>query len=134
MIIMEYAENGSLRKNLQKIVKEKWIVKLRKLKEIISGLEIIHQQKLIHCDFYHGNILNQKYSLSISDLGLCKPVEYFESRKEANKTKSTSILTIDSITNKTSKNSLSIIQILKRWIAKKPRNKQKLMSQDQSIT
>ncbi len=71
MIVMEYAENGSLGKNLQNLVKEKWIVKLRKLEEIISGLEIIHQQKLIHCDFHHGNILNQGYSLSISDLGLC---------------------------------------------------------------
>ncbi len=68
---MKYAENGSLRKNLQDIVKEKWIVKLKKLQDIISGLEIIHQQKLIHCDFHHSNILNQKYRLSISDLGLC---------------------------------------------------------------
>ncbi len=131
---MEYAENGSLRKNLQKIVKEKWIVKLRKLQEIISGLEIIHQQKLIHCDFYHGNILNQKYSLSISNLGLCKPMKYFESRKEANKTKTASILTIDSITSKTPKNSSSIIQILKGWIARNPRSKQQLMSQDQLPT
>ena len=131
---MEYAENGSLRRNLQDIVKKKWIVKLNKLQEIINGLEIIHQQNLIHCDFHHGNILNQKHSLSISDLGLCKPVEYFESRKEANKTKSTSILTIDSTTNKTSKNSSSTLQILKRWIAKEPRSEQQLMSQDQSPT
>ncbi len=81
---MEYAENGSLRKNLQNLVKEKWIVKLRKLEEIINGLEIIHQQKLIHCDFHHGNILNQKYSLSISDLGLCKPVQYFQTLSRKN--------------------------------------------------
>src|SRR6266511_3613875 len=133
MIIMEYAENGSLKRNLQDIVKKKWIVKLNKLQEIINGLEIIHQQKLIHCDFHHGNILNQRYSLSISDLGLCKPVEYFESRKEANKSKTASILTIDSTTSKTSKNSSSIIQILKGWIARNPRSKQ-LMSQDQSST
>ena len=120
---MEYAKHGSLRNNLQNIVNKKWIFKLRKLQEIISGLEIIHQQNLIHCDFHHGNILNQKYSLSISDLGLCKPVEYFESRKEANKTKTASILTIDSTTSKTPKNSSSIIQILKGWIARNLRNK-----------
>ena len=137
MIVMEYAENGSLKKNLQNIVKEEWIVKLRKLKEIISELETIHQQKLIHCDFHHGNILNRKYSLSISDLGLCKPTEYFESRKEANKTDTTNILTIDNTTSKTSKKSLSTIQILKEywntWIARKPRSIQ-LISQDQSST
>ena len=81
---MEHAENGSLRKNLQNIVKEKWIVKLRKLQEIIIGLNTIHQQKLIHCDFHHGNILLEKESLSISDLGLCKPVEYFQTPDQKN--------------------------------------------------
>ena len=71
MIVMRYAINGSLRKNLQDIVKDKQIVKLLKLQEIIIGLVKIYQQKLIHCDFHHGNILNQEVKLSISDLGLC---------------------------------------------------------------
>ncbi len=84
MIVMRYAENGSLRKNLQNIVKDKWVVKLRRLQEIIIGLEKIHQQKLVHCDFHHGNILNQRYRLSISDLGLCKPIKYFESTSKKN--------------------------------------------------
>ncbi len=81
---MKYAEHGSLRKNLQNIVKDKWIVKLIRLYQIISGLDTIHQQKLIHCDFHHGNILSQKRILSISDLGLCKPVEYFQSHSKEN--------------------------------------------------
>src|SRR6185369_101985 len=39
-----------------------------------------HKQGLIHCDFHHGNILSSYGSiLSISDLGLCKPIEYFKS-------------------------------------------------------
>ena len=79
MIVMKYAKDGSLRKNLQNIAKVKWIIKLVKLQEIISGLSTIHQQKLVHCDFHHGNILDQQYSLSISDLGLCKPVQYYRS-------------------------------------------------------
>jgi len=53
---MRYAKDGSLKKNLSNIVKDKWIIKLKKLQEIISGLNIIHQQKLVHCDFHHGNI------------------------------------------------------------------------------
>ncbi len=81
---MKYAEDGSLRKNLQNIFKSKWIVKLRKLQEIISGLSIIHQQELVHCDFHPGNILNQQNRLSISDLGLCKPVQYFQSLSRKN--------------------------------------------------
>src|SRR6266540_2491407 len=84
MIVMKYAENGSLRKNLQNIVKDKWVIKLRKLQDIISGLNTIHQQKLIHCDFHHGNILIQPYSLPISDLGLCKPIEYYQSTSKKN--------------------------------------------------
>ena len=43
MIVMRYAENGSLRKNLQNIVKKKWIYKLLRLKDIINGLDTIHQ-------------------------------------------------------------------------------------------
>jgi serine/threonine protein kinase len=82
MIVMNYAENGNLRKNLQNIVKDKWIVKLKKLHHTILGLNNIHQQKLVHCDFHHGNILLNQGSLSISDLGLCKPVESFQSFKQ----------------------------------------------------
>ena len=71
MIVMKYAKDGSLRKNLQNIAKDKWINKLVKLQEIISGLNTIHGQELVHCDFHHGNILNQQDKLFISDLGLC---------------------------------------------------------------
>src|ERR1043165_2498560 len=42
----------------------------------------MHQQKLVHCDFHHGNILHEGLILSISDLGLCKPVENFQSSKK----------------------------------------------------
>ena len=79
---MNCAINGSLRKNLQNIVKDKWIVKLLKLQDIIHGLNAIHQQQLIHCDFHHGNILDQENFMVISDLGLCKPVEYFQHNKK----------------------------------------------------
>ena len=71
MIVMNYAENGNLRKGLQIIIKDKWMVKLKKLYNIIKGLDHIHQQKLVHCDFHHGNILLEQENLTISDLGLC---------------------------------------------------------------
>ena len=73
MIVMYHAKNGSLKKDLLNIIKKKWMVKLLKLKSIICGLNTMHQQKIIHCDFHHGNILSSysSYVLSISDLGLC---------------------------------------------------------------
>src|ERR1043165_204486 len=82
MVVMKYAEDGNLRKNLQNIIKDKWIIKLRKLYYIIKGLDNIHQQKLVHCDFHHGNILLKNIILVISDLGLCKPIENFKSFKK----------------------------------------------------
>ncbi len=71
MVVMKFAKSGNLRKALPNIVNDKWIVKLEKLNYIISGLDKIHQQKLIHCDFHHGNILFEYMIFSISDLGLC---------------------------------------------------------------
>ncbi|PKB97483.1 kinase-like protein [Rhizophagus irregularis] len=78
MAVMDYANNGNLRGNLTRIIKSNWNEKLYLLYEIISGLNDIHDQGLIHCDFHDGNILNHNESkIYISDLGLCKPVKSF---------------------------------------------------------
>jgi len=81
---MDYLEKSSFKKDLSNIVKNKWIVKLMKLYSIINGLDAIHEQEIIHCDLHHGNILipYSNHSLFISDLGLCKPIEYFQSFNE----------------------------------------------------
>ena len=63
MIVMNDAENGSLKKNLSNIVKDKWILKLINLYTIVSGLNVMHQQKMVHCDFHHGNILKLALNL-----------------------------------------------------------------------
>ncbi|GBB89810.1 hypothetical protein RclHR1_16610001 [Rhizophagus clarus] len=76
MVVMGYANKGSLRGNLTKIVENNWNQKLFILYEIIVGLNEIHNQHLIHCDFHDGNILNHaKDQVFISDLGLCRPVK-----------------------------------------------------------
>ncbi|CAB5384385.1 unnamed protein product [Rhizophagus irregularis] len=74
---MSYAKNGSLKKCLSNIVKFKWQTKLQLLKKIISGLKIIHESELTHCDFHDGNILiSDDYNeIYIIDLGLCKPIQ-----------------------------------------------------------
>jgi serine/threonine protein kinase len=78
MVVMDYANKGNLRENLTKIIKSTWNQKLIMLYGIISGLNNIHNQNLIHCDFHDGNILNHdKNKIYISDLGLCKPVKSF---------------------------------------------------------
>ncbi|CAB4431909.1 unnamed protein product [Rhizophagus irregularis] len=78
MVVMDYANKGNLRGNLTRIIKSNWNQKLYMLYGIISGLNDIHNQDLIHCDFHDGNILNHNESkIYISDLGLCKPVKSF---------------------------------------------------------
>ncbi|CAB4430473.1 unnamed protein product [Rhizophagus irregularis] len=78
MVVMDYANKGNLRGNLTRIIKSDWNQKLYMLFKIISGLDDIHEQELIHCDFHDGNILNHNENkIYISDLGLCKPVKSF---------------------------------------------------------
>jgi len=77
--IMDYANEGNLRKCLTKIVKNNWNQKLHMLNRIINGLKKIHEKGLIHRDFHDGNILNHKKNTEnivyISDLGLCHPIQ-----------------------------------------------------------
>jgi len=76
MAIIDYASNGNLRGCLTKIVKSDWKQKLHMLYTIIAGLDEIHQQNLIHCDFHDGNILvHSNAEVCISDLGLCRPAK-----------------------------------------------------------
>ncbi|GBC06466.1 hypothetical protein RclHR1_06860003 [Rhizophagus clarus] len=88
MVVMDYANKGNLRGNLTTIVKNSWKKRLHILYKIISGLNEVHDRKLIHCDFHDGNILyhenknnegnkeNVVGRIYISDLGLCQPSKY----------------------------------------------------------
>src|SRR5438876_3502214 len=59
ILVMRYADDGSLTDYITKeFEKLKWKNKIRILHSIISGLNIIHQEKLVHRDFHSGNILH----------------------------------------------------------------------------
>ena len=71
--------NGSLRKSLPTIMKLNWYRKLFILSDIINGLESLRKLNFVHRDLHDGNILISCCTRSkISDLGLCKPVSYFD--------------------------------------------------------
>ncbi|RHZ76309.1 hypothetical protein Glove_199g209 [Diversispora epigaea] len=76
MMVMNYAEYGSLREMLNnKFKKLTWKRKYKILSKIVIGLTNIHEMGLMHKDFHPGNIVNQTLTLSyITDFGLCKPV------------------------------------------------------------
>ena len=82
MIVMQYANNGSLPSYLdQNINKLTWKMKLRCLRGIAYDLTDIHSNQLIHCDLHGGNIVlddewndGQLTIPLICDLGLSKSV------------------------------------------------------------
>src|SRR5438132_1551439 len=76
MMVMAYAENGSLRQYLNNnFNKLSWNEKLHNLWYIAAGLYEIHEKGLIHHDFHCGNILNKELPIFktfrsvITDLG-----------------------------------------------------------------
>ena len=73
---MYYAKDGSLRNSL-KNNSYGWYTILVILRDMISGLDLIHKSKLVHCDLHDGNILCSYGGRVISDLGLSKPIDYF---------------------------------------------------------
>ncbi|EXX54375.1 kinase-like domain-containing protein [Rhizophagus irregularis DAOM 181602=DAOM 197198] len=67
MVVMDYANRGNLRGNLTKIIQNNWKQKLYILYQIISGLNEIHEQELIHCDLHDGNILFHEYKEDVNN-------------------------------------------------------------------
>ncbi|GET51350.1 kinase-like domain-containing protein [Rhizophagus irregularis DAOM 181602=DAOM 197198] len=74
MMVLQYFGGGNLRKSLVEGLKFR--TKMKYLFCIIDGLSGIHDAGNIHKDFHSGNILYNNHDdiLSISDLGMCKPV------------------------------------------------------------
>src|SRR5436305_8046123 len=84
ILVMRYANDGSLTDYITNHFENlKWKHKIEILYSIISGLNIIHQEKLVHHDFHSGNILhsdNLPQKMMIADLGLSAPADQESSR------------------------------------------------------
>ena len=76
MIVMQYANNGSLLSYLdQNINKLTWMDKFLHLRYISRYLDSIHHVGLVHCDLHGGNIvLHDGAYPFICDLGLSQSV------------------------------------------------------------
>ncbi|CAG8554054.1 11115_t:CDS:2, partial [Racocetra fulgida] len=81
MMVMEYANGGDLRHyftyNYRLL---SWGQKLRILRDIALGLEVIHSVNLIHRDLHSGNLLlhtlkDGTMRTFVTDLGLCRPID-----------------------------------------------------------
>ncbi|RHZ49332.1 hypothetical protein Glove_522g95 [Diversispora epigaea] len=76
MIVMQYAQHGSLRKMLNnEFSRLDWHAKLKILLYIAFGLAKIHECGLMHKDLHPGNVVLESLTDPyITDFGLCKPV------------------------------------------------------------
>ncbi|GBB86855.1 hypothetical protein RclHR1_01330009 [Rhizophagus clarus] len=85
MMVMEYAENGTLRQYLNNNFNSlNWIQKLHNLLSIVRGLKAIHQIGLIHNNLHCSNILSHLHKVTITDLGLCQPANVKSSQTDNN--------------------------------------------------
>src|SRR6266498_2934359 len=82
ILVMQYASEGNLRNYLStSFARFDWWKKVNMLRDIVIGLQSIHNVGLVHHDFHSGNILRHGYGNDsnldtyISDLGLCFPVD-----------------------------------------------------------
>jgi serine/threonine protein kinase len=86
IMVLDYAENGSLRNYLDTNYNElSWCNKINYLHSIAHGLRDIHEKELIHRDLHIGNILRLKNLTCITDMGLCKPADYSASEDTKNR-------------------------------------------------
>src|SRR5437899_8765146 len=79
-MVLDYAPEGNLRNYLKKnhpnlTLKDRILL----LCHLCGSLDDIHFYNLVHCDLHSGNILVQGGTCSITDLGLCGPVDDDES-------------------------------------------------------
>ncbi|RIA80353.1 kinase-like domain-containing protein [Glomus cerebriforme] len=91
MMVLNYAENGSLRNYLDDCYNDlSWKEKIENLHDIADGLDQIHANELIHRDLHIGNILHtHEFTFSnvcITDMGLCKPADYIATESTKNST------------------------------------------------
>ncbi|GBB99294.1 hypothetical protein RclHR1_34760001, partial [Rhizophagus clarus] len=78
IMVLEYAVGGSFNSYLEKNCENlNWASRITILRNIIQGLDRIHQKHMVHRDFHVGNILITKAygNACISDMGLCKKID-----------------------------------------------------------
>src|SRR6185369_353005 len=76
VIVMQYANNGNLMSYLDHNINDlTWRMKLQHLWNIAIFLKNIHEVGLVHCDLHGGNIVLDRSTPCICDLGLSRSVD-----------------------------------------------------------
>jgi serine/threonine protein kinase len=81
-IVLQYMENGDLRKYLKRTANSiTWNQRLNKIYDICLALNNIHVHELIHKDLHPGNIFIDSTFAYIGDFGFCMPANENSTKK-----------------------------------------------------
>ncbi|PKY51675.1 kinase-like protein [Rhizophagus irregularis] len=74
LLVMEYADNGTLRSYLEKNKNLTWEFKFKLAYQLSSAVSYLHDEGIMHLDLHSKNILIHQNSIKLADFGLSRRV------------------------------------------------------------